>query len=881
MSLAAGTRIGPYEVVSMVGAGGMGEVYRAHDTSLKRDVALKILPESFAADAERLARFHREAEVLASLNHPNIAGIHGLAETGGLKALVMELVEGDDLADQIRRGPIPVDEALPIARQIAEALEAAHDQGIAHRDLKPANIKLRGDGTVKVLDFGLAKVLKPAASIEGAVATSATMTSPMMTQRGVILGTAAYMSPEQAKGHAVDERADAWAFGCVLYEMLTGRRAFEGETVAEVLAAILQTDPDWRRLPSTTPEPVRRLLRRTLHKDPRFRLRDIHDARVELADVQGGAPGDGAAAHVAPASRAPLRWAVGLALVALTAVLTAAWEWSPAGVQAPEVRFEINPTSSPWSSSLAVSPDGRSIVFEARAGAQSQLWLRSLESVAARPLPGTAGGWHPFWSPDSRSVAFFAGTSLKLLNIAAGSVTTLRSEIPSASGGAWGQDGTILFSPHPGSPLMRMSANGGEPVAATSFEPRQHQGHFAPQILPDGRHFLFFVNGRPEARGVYVGTLDAKDVKRLLDGDASAVYANRHLLFVRDGKLMAQRFDADQLKMIGDPVLVADDVPAGTVLSASPSGTIVYRAPAAETGQRQFVWVDRTGVETERVMYRDASALGPALSPDGRRVAVFRRQGENMDIWTYDRVRRIWERVTTHPGDDIYPLWSPDGSRIIFGSRRGGMDLYSKLLDAPVERGEDLLLNTPEVKFPTDWSRDGQFVLYNSIGAGTGVDIWVLPLEGNRRPREIVRTEFNEQHPQFSPDGRWIAYQSDKTGRFEIYLRAFNAEAGDTPVSVEGGSQARWSPDGTELFYVAPDDWLMAVSVQSNVAGDVVETGKPVSLFLTTVGSTAPNTNRQQYSVAPDGRSFLMNSVPAGTNSSPITVILNWRPGLQ
>ncbi len=894
MPLASGSRLGPYEIVSPLGSGGMGVVYRARDTKLNREVALKVLPDLFARDPERLARFQREAEVLASLNHPNIAQIHGLEESGGVRALVMELVEGPTLAERLRyvgralsgppvkpgpKGPgLPLEEALAIAKQIADALEAAHEKGIVHRDLKPANIKVKDDGVVKVLDFGLAKYRAGWAGGAGEAGGAGSSNSPTMmpvSMPGAILGTAGYMAPEQAKGQTTDHTADVWAFGCVLYEMLTGRAVFEGQTVSEILSEVLKAEPDWRRLPADTPEGIRRLLRRCLQKDRKERLKHIGDARIEILDARSEPPIDAHLVKRASRSRERLAWASAFALAALIAVLLGVRALRPAST-APEARLEVNtpPTRDP---SLAISPDGLKIVFAARSAGQSQLWLRSLDSPSARLLAGTERASSPFWSPDSRSIGFFADTKLKRTDIDGGSVRALAASSPAPLGGAWNRDGTIVFSTSPGKPIFRISAKGGEPSATTRFELPQQGSHSSPQFLPDGRHFLFFVTGSAEARGVYIGQLDGLDTRRLLDADAPAAYAAAgHLLFIREGRLLAQIFDPERLELRGDPFLIAEHVTGGTRLSASAAGPIAYRTPSADNGQRQLVWVDRSGREIEKVVYPDTAAQGPSLSHDGRRVAVFRFANGNMDIWSYETGRRAWDRITFDSGDDIYPLWSPDDSRIVFGSRRGEMNLYRKLLSAP-PGSEELLLSTSQPKFPMDWSPDGRFLLYDSLDPKRGMDVWVLPLEGDRKPFKVVQTDFNERLAQFSPDGKWIAYQSDKTGRFEIYVQPFPGPGGDSRVSIDGGAQVRWNPSGKELFYIAADDRLIAVPIRFVSNGKTVDLGTPLGLFATNVGSTAINTNRQQYMVSPNGQSFVMNSVPEEASASPITVILNWK----
>ncbi len=871
LALTPGTRLGPYEILTALGAGGMGEVYRARDTKLGRDVAIKVLPPLLTADPDRLARFEREARTLASLNHPNIGAIYDLESIEGTSVLVLELVDGDTLAERIARGALPLNEALRIATQVASALEAAHDRGIIHRDLKPANVMITADGHAKVLDFGLAKVRE----LEGGRADLSNSPTVLPTSPGMIMGTAPYMSPEQANGRPADRSSDLWAFGCVLYEMLTGHRPFEGDTVSEMVAGILKAEPDWRRLPADTPEGIRLLLRRCLRKERTLRVRDAGDARLEIDEAQMRPEPDERARPIRSGRRERLAWASACALVTVMAGLMGVRAFHPVAM-APETRLEITtpPTGDP---TVAISPDGLKVVFAARSGGPSRVWLRTFDSLVARPLPGTENGSALFWSPDSRSIGFFADGKLKRMDIDGGSVQTLASA-PAGLGGAWNRDGTILFSSNPGRPIFRIPARGGDPTAVTRFESPQQGAQSAPQFLADDRHFLFFVTGRLEARGVYIGSLDGSETKHLFDADTPAVYtAAGSLLFVREGTLLAQAFNPIRLEATGDPRPVAEHVNRGTVLSASAAGPIVFRTASSDSGQRYLVWMDRSGRELDKVIYPDTSSQGPSLSHDGRRVAVFRYVNGNMDIWSYDVERRTWDRVTFDSGDDIHPLWSPDGRRIVFGSNRktGIMNLYWKLVGAQ-PGSEELLLSTSQVKLPMDWSVDGRFLLYNVINARRDLDVWALPLDGTRTPFEVVQTEFNEQLPQFAPDGKWIAYESDKTGRFEIYVQPFRGPGGASPISANGGTQVRWNPNGKELFYIAPDGRLMAVPIRFSSDGATVEGGAPRGLFATHVSNT--NAPRQQYAVSANGQSFVMNGAPEGAAASPITVILNWKP---
>jgi len=885
LALTPGTRLGVYEIVAQIGEGGMGAVYRATDTNLSRQVAIKVLPDAFAQDTERLARFEREAKTLASLNHPNIAAIYGFEKSGGIHALVMELVEGDDLSQRIARGAIPLDEALPVAKQIAEALEAAHDQGIIHRDLKPANIKVRADGTVKVLDFGLAKAMEPTGVMSPGMSQSPTITTPAMTQAGMILGTAAYMSPEQARGSDADKRADLWALGVVLWEMLTGTRLFDGATVSDTLASVLKTEPEWNVLAPATPAAVRRLLRRCLQKDRKRRLDSAAAARLEIEEAMAP-PSTVEGAVTASASAAPRGRLTWMTALAVAAVLVAAVLAIPAVLHLRElpppspreVRLEINtpPTTAP--ASLAISPDGQTIVFVATSEGQSRLWLRVLDSVEARPLAGTNGAQNPFWSPDSRSVGFFADSRLKRIDIDGGSVQTLATA-NRGTGGAWNGSSVILFT-NLGDPIFRVSDTGGEPVAVTQLKAGQGS-HFSPHFLPDGRHFLYWVRGNSAVSGVYVSELGSAESRRLLDADPGAKYASSgHLLFLRRGTLFAQDFDPVRLELTGNPIPMAEQVSSngqGSGVSVSGAGSIAYRTSSANA-QRQFVWLDRSGKELSRVGDSVSTTLSsPSLSLDGQRVALYRALDGNTDVWLFETRRGVLSRFTSDVADDTSPVWSPDGDRIVFNSNRKGIhDLYQK--SATAGGSEDLLLSTAQGKNATDWSPDGRFVLFHSEDPKRSFDIWALPLDGNRKPFPVVQTNFDEQQAQFSPDGKWIAYQSDESGRVEIYVQPFPGPGNRWPVSTNGGSQVRWRRDGKELFYVALDGRLMAVPIRVAMNGGAPEVRTPVTLFAPPLGGAVQQADyRHQYMVSSDGDRFLVATVTEQANS-PITVILNWKP---
>ncbi len=900
MSLAAGTRLGPYEILAALGAGGMGEVYRARDTKLGRDVAIKILPELFAADPERVARFTREAKTLAALNHPHIAQIHGLEDAQGISALVMELVEGPTLADRIALGPMPMDEALPIAKQIAEALEAAHELGIIHRDLKPANIKVREDGTVKVLDFGLAKALDPAASgVEAAALTqSPTITSPAaMTQRGVILGTAAYMAPEQAKGRAVDKRADIWAFGCVLYEMLTGQRAFPGEDVFDTLSAVGKSDPAWNTLPPATPPAIRRLLRRCLEKDRKRRLNSIADARLEIDDALT-APAESTTAAAASSShgvrRERLAWSAAVAALAVVAAGALGRGASlnrgstPADTRA--MRFALTPPDG-WSlplgsapdggaiAPLAVSPDGRHVAFVARnREGKDLLWVRSFDALAARALTGTDDAAEPFWSPDSRVLGFFAQGKLKKIDVSGGAPVALCDE-PRQRGGAWGGDGVIVFA-RLASGLQKVSASGGVPTAATALETGE-TGHWRPTFLPDGRHFLY----RSQPTGaVYVASLDSTERTRIIEWiDSSNVrYAQGHLLFLRETTLVAQPFDPDRRVVTGEAFPVAEQIhtdssqPFFAHFSASANGVLAYQTGASTTNS-QLVWVDRTGQQTA-VLGEPGDYGDVQLSPDGTRAAVSVRDPgrRTTDIWVFDVARGLRTRFTFDPANDVAPIWSPDGSRMVFGSdRKGPRDLYEKASSGA--GAEQLVLGDSATKTAFSWSPDGRFISYSTAGtASGGDDVWVWPLGGERKPFPVVQTPAGETYGTFSPDGRWIAYQSSESGRNEVYVVPFPGPGGKWQVSTAGGSYPKWRrDDGKELCYFAPDNTLMAATVTGDGSG--FEAGAVQSLFQARVRRG----NRLAYDVSADGQRFLVNTLPPDTDAPPFTVVLNWTAGLK
>jgi eukaryotic-like serine/threonine-protein kinase len=889
MAIGIGTQLGSYEITALLGKGGMGEVYRARDSRLKRDVAIKMLPEEFSRDADRISRFQREAEVLASLSHANIAAIHDLYEENGSRFLIMELIEGETLAERIARGALPADEALNVAKQICEALEAAHEKGIIHRDLKPANVKVLPDGKVKVLDFGLAK------AFETETGTANRSQSPTLsmaaTNAGVILGTASYMSPEQARGRNADQRSDVFAFGCVLYEMLTGKQGFQGEEISDVLASVLKDQPDFALLPRNLNPRIQELLRRCLDKNARRRWQAIGDVRIEIENLLANPILEQSAVSISvPSCNRRERLVSILAAILLVAVIALAFPTithfreSPPP-EPPEMRTDVVTPSTGDPISFALSPDGRQLVFVASEDGASRLWLRPLGATGAQPLAGTEGATYPFWSPDSRSIGFFADSTLKRLDIGGGRPQAVAAW-STGRGAAWGANGVILLGSVSG-PLFRLSASGGTPQQVTKLD--KQTSHRFPQFLPDGNQFLFYAQGTPQTAGIYLGSLAAQEVKRLTAADTAGVYIpGGWLAWVRAGTLVAQRLDPGRKELTGDPVTIADPVSFDSTTSAaavSPSSTgsvIAYRAGTAG-GRRQLQWYNRSGKGLSALSAPDENGVTtPRISPDARRVAVSRTAQGNPDIWVLDGTRT--NRFTFDPARELFPVWSSDGSRIIFDSNRKGVrNLYAKLSSGV--GGEELLVESTLDKIAGDSSPDGRFLMYTGADPKTDYDLWVLPLDGDRKPWVFLKTNFSEKGGNFSPDGRWVTYMSNESGRSEIYVRPFvdpsasatNRErpGGQWQVSVSGGMTPRWAPDGKELYYIGPDSRMMAVPFKATAT--TFEPGAPVALFSTKIygGGSDINVGRQ-YDVARDGR-FLINSV-LDEASSPITILQNWHP---
>jgi serine/threonine protein kinase/Tol biopolymer transport system component len=874
--LRAGDRVGPYDIVGPLGAGGMGEVYEARDARLERRVAIKVLSAELALDGAAHDRLAREAKALAALNHPNIAaiyGVEGIEATGTAGrgrpalALILELIDGETLAERVARGPMPIADALAVAAQIVSALDAAHERGIIHRDLKPSNVKVTPTGTVKVLDFGLARMIERD--------RQADVVPTMATGPGTVLGTPAYMSPEQVRGEEVDKRTDVWAFGVVVFELLTGRRGFGGRTVSDCVAAVLEREPDWSALPPATPESIRTLLRRCLHKDRSKRLRDIGDARFALEDASATPVG---ALKTQPVTRSGITLAlVGLMAAALAALAIPAVrhlrETPPPPL--PETRLDIATPVTDQPTAFALAPDGRQIVYVASGDAGPQLWLRSLATTIAQPLAGTEGATHPFWKPDSRSVGFFAGNELKRLDIG-GALQTIASMNAIGQSATWNTDGVIVFAPGQTSGLMRVSDTGGTVATVTTPRP-QERGHMFPYFLPDGRRFLFTASGGGVA--IYLGALDGRVPTRLTAADSPGVYLpSGWLLWVRPGTqtLVAQRLDADAASLTGEPVTVADGV--GSVfgvgaVSVASTGLIAYRT---KNQQRQLIWVDRSGTVRGTVGEPNSDFSEPRVSPNGLRVAVHRTVQGNTDVWLLDGIRV--SRFTTDGANDRRPVWSPDGTRIVFrSSRTGASDLYVKRTNGVAV--EERLVASDRLLTAMSWSADGKFVLYRRNDPQTGNDLWVVPIDGAQTPRAFLSTRFREEQGMFSPDGKWVAYQSDESGRPEIYVRPFvpsgaAGTSGQWPVSTVGGVFPVWRPDGKELYYLNPAGAMMAAPIA--VSGSRLQPGVPVLLFPTRIlGGGVDALQGRQYDVAPDGR-FLINTEL--DTAGPITLLMNWNP---
>jgi Tol biopolymer transport system component len=894
MTLPPGTRLGPYEVTGALGAGGMGEVYRARDARLNRDVALKVLPRNVAGDADRLARFAREAQLLASLNHPHIASIYGLEQAGETQALVLELVEGPTLAERIDKGALPPDEALPIARQIAEALEAAHEQGIVHRDLKPANVKLRPDGAAKVLDFGLAKAFEPASG-PADTSLSPTLTA-RATQAGIVMGTAAYMAPEQAKGKPVDKRADIWAFGAVLFEMLTGQRLFTGETASEILAAVILKEPDLGGLPHATPPAIRHLLARCLEKDPKRRLRDIGEARLILGDPLAAGPATSAMGAIAAPAAAvrsfgwmiwpALGLAVALASVLYLMVRPRAESGTPVARYDVQMPFKaaLNLAARP---AVALSPDGATLVFVATQEGTSRLHLRRRDQGEARPLPGTEGASHPVFSPDGRRLAFFAEGKLKKMDLDGTPVAL--GPVNDARGLSWLDDATLVYAPEAIGPVRMVPVAGGASQAITTLDDgKEERSHRWPEALPGGKVVLFTVGLISSPDNYDASSIDAVVVasgqrRTVLSGATMARYVEPgYLVYARAGTLYAVAFDAGNLEVRGShvPVVqgVSADVPTGAYhFTTSTEGTLAYVPGGRQAGLRRLVWADRRG-QFQPTEVTPANFNDLRLSPDGTRAAVLVGTSGSGDLWVYHATRRTFTRLT-FSGNCATPAWSRDGRTIYYATVEptGRRTVVHRVpADGSLEPEEVATVPT-RAYLGTLSPDDASIVLsWANLGSAGKTDIRRLPLNPAAEPVTVAATEFDEYGATFSPDGRWVAYQSDQSSRDEVYVRAASGTGGRWQISTEGGEEPVWSRNGTELFYRS-EGRLMAVPIRTQ---PIFEAQTPQLLFEGVYRMRSDS--GMSFDAAPGGDRFLMIR-PADDQDllAAIRIVLHWDTELR
>jgi serine/threonine protein kinase/Tol biopolymer transport system component len=889
VSVPAGTRLGPYQILSRLGAGGMGEVYKARDTRLDRTVAIKILSEALAGDPQFRERFDREARAISQLTHPHICTLYDVGNQEGMAFLVMECLEGETLAHRLEQGALPLDDALVVAIEIAAALGSAHRNGVVHRDLKPGNVMLTKLGA-KLLDFGLAKASGPAI---GGGGLSMLPTTPNLTAQGTILGTFQYMAPEQLEGREIDGRTDIFAFGTVLYEMLTGAKAFSGASHASLISSIMSSHPpSISRTQTLAPAELDHLVARCLAKDPEDRWQSARDLELQLSWIARTRPSPSSPAPAARSSRERLAWALAgaalLGLIAAVAMIVAARR-APATAAEPVQLTILPPEKASFSADVtgqALSADGKQIVFVAASHEGTpQLWIRRLDSLNARLIAGTEGAAQPFWSPDGRFIGFFAAGALKTIGLTGGPPQTL-AEASVPLGGTWNRDGVILFGRALGTPIVRVSAGGGATTQVTSLvQTSGIAAHASPFFLPDGQHFFFVAATGPTAGDTYIGSLDSHDARLLFRSNSAAIYSpSGHVLFLRESTLMAQRFDLATLSTRGEAVAVAEGV-GRSFLSisflASDNGTLVYR-PAMAANTRP-TWVSRAG-EALAGAAPAGSYEEMSLSPDDTRVAFARPGPTGTDVWLTDLARGITSRFTFRPPLNNVPIWSSDGRQIVFASSSGGLlNLHRRASDASGPDELLLQLNAQPLLFPSDWSADGRFLIYYRTDPKTQLDIWTLPLVGDRPSNRsgrsdaaegrkaipFLRGEYNESQGQLSPDGRWMAYVSDESGSQQVYVQSFPTLGGQRQVSSAGGNQPRWRRDGKELFYLAPDRRLMAVAVKT---GETFEADSPRALFRTELNAAAL---RQSYAVSLDGQRFLLN-VSDQAGSPPMTVVLNW-----
>jgi eukaryotic-like serine/threonine-protein kinase len=877
MPLSAGTRLGPYEIIAPLGAGGMGEVYRARDTRLERTVAVKVLPSHLSSSAELRERFEREAKAISQLSHPHICALYDVNREGETEYLVMEYLEGETLSDRLVKGPLPFDQVLRYGLEIADALDKAHRQGIVHRDLKPGNVMITKSG-VKLLDFGLAKAVETGGRSSGASLTALpTQNVKELTSEGTILGTFQYMAPEQLEGREADGRTDIFAFGAVLYEMATGRKAFSGTSQASLISSIMKDEPaPISAIAPMTPATLDRVVKTCLAKDPEDRFQTAHDAKLQLQWIAEGGSLAGLPAPVAlrRKNRERLAWSIAAFLAVLAAAATAGYvRRAPAPPRS--IRFEIaTPEEILSIDTPRISPDGRYLAFNATdSSGKTRIWVRALNALSAQPLAGTDGTKRPFWSPDSRFLGFFAEGKLKKIEVTGGPAQKI-CDAPTGADGSWSPEGAILFDGRANDPIHRVSAAGGIPVVAVKADAARKETEVAwPEFLPDGKHYLYMASGEKLGENIYrIGSLDSKESKPLMPAQTLVTYAPPgYLLFVRDKTLVAQRFDPKAQKTLGEPVPLAEQIGTDSVglarFSVSHEGTLAYRT--GESGSR-LLWVDRTGKEIETA--GDPGEIGnPTLSPAADRLAfnlADPRTGK-MSIWIRDLGRGVSSRFTFGETGEHIPVWSPNGSRMVYSViREPAWDLFEKPAASEGEAKE--LLKTDEWKLASDWSRDGRYIAFSSRSQKTRWDIWILPTFGDKKPIPFLKTGSAEGDAVFSPDGRYVAYQSDESGRNEIYVQSFPGPGRKWQASTAGGNDPSWRSDGKEIFYRALDQKLMGVEVTTS---DAFQAGVPKPLFLMRLQA---GNARNKYVAAPDGQRFLLVAPLGREAMTPTTVVLNW-----
>ena len=888
MALTSGTKLGPYEILSPLGAGGMGEVYRALDIRLERSVAIKVLPANLSSDPGLRQRLEREAKAVSALNHPHICTLHDIGSQDGVDFLVMELLEGETLADRLRRGPLPLEQIAKVGSEIADGLDAAHRAGIVHRDLKPSNIMLAKSGA-KLMDFGLAKpaATSAAAGVSSAPMLSAalTMTSPSpqgspLTTAGSIVGTIQYMSPEQIEGRDADARSDIFAFGAILYEMATGKRAFEGKSQLSIASAILEKEPEpLSSAQPTAPPALDDLVKTCLAKDPEERYASAHDVKLQLRRAMRVAPA--AAQERGQAKPKWLAWiavGLGLALIAVMAgfvilsshhqehTLLSAQILPPAGMA-----FSLTGNSG---ASSALSPDGRFIV----AGAGGHLWLRQTATGAYTALPDTNDAAFPFWSPDSRSVGFFAQSKLKTIDINGGAPVTI-CEAQSARGGSWGSDNVIVFAPSIQTPISKVSASGGTPVPVTTLDTQQHSTHRWPFFLPNGKHFIFLAANHKErgaaSDGIYLGSVDGKENRRLMHATSSAIYGSGYLLFTQNTDLLAQRFDTGELKLVGEPVRLPQKVFDDTgiwrnLFSASETGLLLYAAASADLAGK-VRWVSETG---QNLATLDDGLGNPRLSPDGRKIAL-EKGDPTSNLWIYDISGPVRTQLTA-TGREFSPVWSPDGREILFTSVGGASatNAITNLMVAPVDNSEGArtLSPSPIYQSPTDWSRDGKYILYER-GAPGSSEVWAIGTQPGSKEFPVIKSSTWARDGRFSPDGKWVAYASNESGQDEVYLAPFPGPGPKLQISATVGASPRWRGDGRELYFYSGNNEIDAVSIA--IPGGEVRVGSPRKLFPVTLGSNSFFS--PAYDVTSDGKKFIVYSIgDANLGQMPLSLLVNW-----